>query len=78
MAAKLAAGSVNFLASTRCLQACVGLQLQAGNVCSQRGDRGFFLQDLVIGSLEGSSDCTEALLLDPLQRLPDPLLLCWP
>lgn len=76
MAAKSVAGPVDFLAGARCLQACAGLQLQAGNVCSQQGDCGFFLQDLAIGSLEGSGDCTKALLLDPLKRLPDPLLLC--
>ena len=55
---------------------CVGLQLQVGNVYSQWEDHSFFLQDLAIGSFEDFSDCTEILLLNSLQRLPDLLLLC--
>ena len=38
----------------------------------------FLLQGLVAGSLEGTSDCTKALLLDLLQGFPNPLSLCQP
>ena len=74
VASELLAGLVCLLADLGDFQVSLQLQLEPCNMGPQRWDCHFSLQSLVIGGLEYSSDCAEALLLDLFQELSNPLL----
>ena len=77
IALKSLASPVCFLAGSGDFQVSMRLQLELCNMGSQWRDCCFPLQDLMVGGLECTSDCMEALLLDPFQELSNPLLFGW-